>query len=260
MKRSNRSRRAWPARGARRRRRNRAGSGPARPGRSSSARQPRGRAGEALVCQHAFSVAIRSGAVSTRVPSRSKTMVAPSRAVRSAVMRCAFAPAPSRRGKDAPSSNEEADVTDPSSRPRAAVILAAGQGTRMRSPTAQGAAQGRRPRHARPRHRRRRRRSAASGSWWWSAPHSPAVRRARGAAAGRGRGRRAGPAARHRPRGAGAREARSPGFEGDVLVTYADVPLLDAEPIAPLFDAARRRGRSRACWASKPPTPAPTAG
>ena len=125
------------------------------------------------------------------------------------------------------------------SRSRAAVILAAGQGTRMRSPPAQGAAQGRRPRPARPRHRRGARARAASGSWWWSARHAPAVggaRRQRGSARARPRcrTRRSAPATpcwRPRP--------RWPASTATCVVTYADAPLLDA-------DAARRRCSRRA--------------
>ncbi len=66
--------------------------------------------------------------------------------------------------------------------------------------------------------------------------HSPAGGRARQEAPGRGGHRRAGSAAGHRPRGAG-RQAR-PGrlFDGDVVVTYADCPLLTAATIEPLFD------------------------
>ena len=49
------------------------------------------------------------------------------------------------------------------------------------------------------------------------------------------------------------------GFFGDVVVTYADVPLLTA-PTSSRSSTCERRGRIWRCSVSRPPTPAPTAG
>ena len=122
---------------------------------------------------------------------------------------------------------------------RAVVILAAGQGTRMRSPTpkvlhrlagrtlldrAIDAAEG----------------LGAARIVVVAGAHSPAV--ATHAAARLGE---AAVAIQDPPLGTGhavrAAEAALAGFAGDVLVTYADTPLLDAEAVAPLF-AARAGG------------------
>ncbi|WP_269716662.1 bifunctional UDP-N-acetylglucosamine diphosphorylase/glucosamine-1-phosphate N-acetyltransferase GlmU [Caulobacter sp. NIBR2454] len=122
----------------------------------------------------------------------------------------------------------------PGARPRAAVILAAGQGTRMKSPTpkvlhkvggrtmldhAIDAAEG----------------LGCERIVVVAGTHSPQV--------GAHLARRLGDAAvaiQDPPLGTGhavlaAREALQ-GFEGDVVVTYADCPMLSAQTIAPLFD------------------------
>ena len=128
-----------------------------------------------------------------------------------------------------------ADVSDP---PLAVVILAAGQGTRMRSPMpkvlhrlagrtlldrAIDAAEG----------------LGAERIIVVAGAHSPAVvEHAR---------RRLGDAAiaiQDPPQGTGhavrAAEDALRGFEGDVVVTYADTPLLDAEAVRPLREARRK--------------------
>jgi bifunctional UDP-N-acetylglucosamine pyrophosphorylase / glucosamine-1-phosphate N-acetyltransferase len=131
----------------------------------------------------------------------------------------------------------------PSSPPRAVVILAAGQGTRMRSPLpkvlhrlagrtlldrAIDAAEG----------------LGAARVVVVAGAHSPAVaehaRRRLGADA---------VAIQDPPLGTGhavqAAEASLASFVGDVVVTYADTPLLDAAAVAPLFEA-RSRGADAA--------------
>ena len=144
-------------------------------------------------------------------------------------------------------------------RRRAAVILAAGRGERMKSPTPKvlhriagrtmldmaidaAEALGCEP------DRGGGRRPFAGGS------------RPRRRAAGRGGGRGAGSAARHRPRGAGGAGSALAGFDGDVLVTYADVPLLTADAVAPAARPARRRRRRRGAGLRGRPFRAPTAG
>ena len=116
---------------------------------------------------------------------------------------------------------------------RAAVILAAGRGERMKSPSAQGPAQDRRS-------------DAMLDMAIDTAEalgcdpivvvvgnHSPEVRaHACAARLGEAARRRAGPAAWHRPCGARREDRRWPGFEGDVIVTYADVPLLTAAAVS----------------------------
>ena len=118
---------------------------------------------------------------------------------------------------------------------RAAVILAAGQGTRMRSPTpkvlhkvggrtlldrAIDAAEG----------------LGCSRIVVVAGAHSPQV-----AAHARARLGPDAVAIQDPPLGTGhavrAAEAALKGFSGDVVITYADVPLLDAEAVAPLFEA-----------------------
>ena len=59
------------------------------------------------------------------------------------------------------------------------------------------------------------------------------------------RGLRAGEPARHRRRRVWPRARRSCGHRGDVLVLYADTPLLEAETLARLVARARRRRRRR---------------
>jgi bifunctional UDP-N-acetylglucosamine pyrophosphorylase/glucosamine-1-phosphate N-acetyltransferase len=122
---------------------------------------------------------------------------------------------------------------------RAAVILAAGQGTRMRSPTpkvlhkvggrtlldrAIDAAQA----------------LGCGRIVVVAGVHAPAV-----AAHARARLGEAAVAIQDPPQGTGhavrAAEAALAGFAGDLLVAYADTPLLDADAVAPLF-AARARG------------------
>ncbi|MGC1302374.1 MAG: bifunctional UDP-N-acetylglucosamine diphosphorylase/glucosamine-1-phosphate N-acetyltransferase GlmU [Caulobacteraceae bacterium] len=119
--------------------------------------------------------------------------------------------------------------------PRAVVILAAGQGTRMRSPTpkvlhklagrpmldrAIDAAQG----------------LGAERIVVVAGAHSPAV-----AEHARKRLGEAAVCIQDPPLGTGhavrAAEAALKGFTGDVLVAYADTPLLDAEAVEPLFKA-----------------------
>jgi len=121
---------------------------------------------------------------------------------------------------------------------RAAVILAAGQGTRMRSPTpkvlhkvggrtlldrAIDAAEA----------------LGCARIVVVAGPHSPQV-----AAHARGRLGEAGVVFQETPLGTGhavrAAEGALADFAGDVLVAYADTPLLDAEAVAPLFDARER--------------------
>src|SRR4051812_7882773 len=124
-------------------------------------------------------------------------------------------------------------------RPRAAVILAAGQGTRMRSPTPKvlhkvgGRSMLDRAIDA----------AEALGCQRIvvvAGAHSPAV-----AEHARRRLGEDGVAIQDPPLGTGhavrAAEAALAGFDGDVVVTYADTPLLDAEAVAPLF-AAREAG------------------
>jgi len=121
---------------------------------------------------------------------------------------------------------------------RAAVILAAGQGTRMRSPTpkvlhkvggrtmldrAIDAAEA----------------LSCSRIVVVAGAHSPAV-----AAHARARLGEEAVAIQDPPLGTGhavrAAERALAGFAGDVLVAYADTPLLDAEAVAPLFEARAR--------------------
>ena len=118
---------------------------------------------------------------------------------------------------------------------RAAVILAAGQGTRMRSPTpkvlhrvggrmlldrAIDAAE----------------KLGCSRIVVVAGAHSPEV-----AAHARSRLGPHAVAIQDPPLGTGhavrAAEAALAGFQGDVVVTYADTPLLDADAVAPLFEA-----------------------
>lgn len=118
---------------------------------------------------------------------------------------------------------------------RAAVILAAGQGTRMRSPTPKvlhkvgGRAM------------LDRAIDAAEGAGCARivvvvGSHSPQV--GQHVVARRGEGSTA---VQDPPLGTGhavrAAEAALKDFDGEVVVTYADVPLLDAETLAPLFEA-----------------------
>jgi bifunctional UDP-N-acetylglucosamine pyrophosphorylase/glucosamine-1-phosphate N-acetyltransferase len=122
--------------------------------------------------------------------------------------------------------------------PRAAVILAAGQGTRMRSPTpkvlhkvggrmlldrAIDAAQA----------------LGCSRIVVVAGVHSPAV-----AAHARARLGEDAVVLQDPPLGTGhavrAAEGALASFEGDVLVAYADTPLLDADAVAPLFEARAR--------------------
>lgn len=124
-------------------------------------------------------------------------------------------------------------------RRRAAVILAAGQGTRMRSPL---------PKVLHPVGRRTMLDRAVDAAQALNCDpvivvvgaHSPAVRAAVEARLGSDAA-----VVQDPPLGTAhavqAARARLADFEGDVLVTTADAPLLDAEAIAPLF-AARAAG------------------
>ena len=122
--------------------------------------------------------------------------------------------------------------------PRAVVVLAAGQGTRMRSPTpkvlhrlagrtmldrALDAADG----------------LGAERIVVVAGAHAPEV-----AAHARRRLGDAGVVIQDPPLGTGhavrAAEAALAGFQGDLVVTYADTPLLDAAAVEPLFEARRR--------------------
>jgi bifunctional UDP-N-acetylglucosamine pyrophosphorylase/glucosamine-1-phosphate N-acetyltransferase len=137
---------------------------------------------------------------------------------------------------------------------RAAVILAAGQGTRMRSPTpkvlhkvggrmlldrAIDAAEG----------------LGCSKIVVVAGAHSPEV-----AAHARARLGEGAVAIQDPPLGTGhavrAAEAALKGFAGDVVVTYADTPLLDAEAVAPLFEA-RAKGADLAVLGFEAVDPAP---
>jgi bifunctional UDP-N-acetylglucosamine pyrophosphorylase/glucosamine-1-phosphate N-acetyltransferase len=117
---------------------------------------------------------------------------------------------------------------------RAAVILAAGQGQRMRSP---------RPKVLHPVGGRAMLDHAIDAALALGCArvvvvvggHSPSVRAHVAARLGEGA-----IAVQDPPLGTGhavlAAQAALAGFEGDVLVTYADVPLLTAEAVRPLFD------------------------
>jgi bifunctional UDP-N-acetylglucosamine pyrophosphorylase/glucosamine-1-phosphate N-acetyltransferase len=137
---------------------------------------------------------------------------------------------------------------------RAAVILAAGQGTRMRSPTpkvlhtvggrtlldrAIDAAEG----------------LGCSRIVVVAGAHSPQVAAHAKARLGDGA-----VAIQDPPLGTGhavrAAEAALAGFAGDVVVTYADTPLLDAEAVSPLFEA-RAKGADLAVLGFEAADPAP---
>ncbi len=137
---------------------------------------------------------------------------------------------------------------------RAAVILAAGQGTRMRSPTPKVL------------HRVGGRRlldraiDAAEGlgcSWIVvvAGARSPEV-----AAHAKARLGDSAIAIQDPPLGTGhavrAAEAALKGFTGDVVITYADTPLLDAEAVAPLFEA-RAKGADLAVLGFEAVDPSP---
>ena len=129
-------------------------------------------------------------------------------------------------------------------RPAAVVVLAAGEGTRMKSaiPKVLHAVGGRTP--GRPRGRRRR----SPG------PRPPGRRRRPRAGRGHrapGRGR---PGGRHRRAGASSsapatpsrsRSRRCPRLDGTVVVTYGDVPLLTAETLQGAARRPRRPGQRR---------------
>jgi bifunctional UDP-N-acetylglucosamine pyrophosphorylase/glucosamine-1-phosphate N-acetyltransferase len=137
---------------------------------------------------------------------------------------------------------------------RAAVILAAGQGTRMRSPTpkvlhkvggrmlldrAIDAAQG----------------LGCSKIVVVAGAHSPEV-----AAHARARLGEGAVAIQDPPLGTGhavrAAESALKGFAGDVVITYADTTLLDAEAVSPLFEA-RAKGADLAVLGFEAVDPAP---
>ncbi len=137
---------------------------------------------------------------------------------------------------------------------RAAVILAAGQGTRMRSPTpkvlhkvggrllldrAIDAAEA----------------LGCSRIVVVAGAHSPEVAAHATARLGEGA-----VAIQDPPLGTGhavrAAEAALTGFTGDVVITYADTPLLDAEAVAPLFEA-REHGADLAVLGFEAADPSP---
>jgi bifunctional UDP-N-acetylglucosamine pyrophosphorylase/glucosamine-1-phosphate N-acetyltransferase len=137
---------------------------------------------------------------------------------------------------------------------RAAVILAAGQGTRMRSPTpkvlhrvggrmlldrAIDAAEG----------------LGCSRIVVVAGAHSPQV-----ADHAKARLDAGSVAIQDPPLGTGhavrAAESALAGFSGDVVITYADTPLLDAEAVAPLFDA-RAKGADLAVLGFEAADPGP---
>ena len=135
---------------------------------------------------------------------------------------------------------------------RAAVILAAGQGTRMKSPL---------PKVLHPVGGRAMLDRAIDMAEQLGCErivvvvgtHSPAV-----AEHARRRLGDAGVAVQDPPLGTGhavrAAEAALAGFDGDVLITYADVPLLTAEAVEPLFDL-RKAGADLAILGFDPAEP-----
>jgi len=137
---------------------------------------------------------------------------------------------------------------------RAAVILAAGQGTRMRSPT---------PKVLHKVGGRRlldRAIDAAEGLGCSrivvvAGAHSPQV-----AAMAKARLGDDAVAIQDPPLGTGhavrAAETALRGFAGDVVITYADTPLLDADAVSPLFEA-RARGADLAVLGFEAADPAP---
>jgi bifunctional UDP-N-acetylglucosamine pyrophosphorylase/glucosamine-1-phosphate N-acetyltransferase len=137
---------------------------------------------------------------------------------------------------------------------RAAVILAAGQGTRMRSPTPKVL------HRVGGRMMLDRAIDAAEGLGCTrivvvAGAHSPEVAAHAKARLGEGA-----VAIQDPPLGTGhavrAAEAALQGFEGDVVVTYADTPLLDADAVTPLFEA-RAAGADLAVLGFEAADPAP---
>ena len=132
-------------------------------------------------------------------------------------------------------------------RPAAVIVLAAGEGTRMRSATPKVLHRDRRPHPARPRDRRRPRRSTpstSSSSSGTSATASPRTSREVDAAApwSPTRTRSRAPAAPTEC----ALDALPGDLDGTVLVTYGDVPLLDRRrrctTLLEAHAASRQRG------------------
>ena len=147
-------------------------------------------------------------------------------------------------------------------RPAAVIVLAAGEGTRMKSADPQGPAPDRRPHPARPRPRRRPRHRA----------RAPGRRRAARARPGRRARRRGRPRAPSSPTRTTSRAPGAPSecaldalpadLDGTVLVTYGDVPLLTGETPARPARGARREpaARSTVLTADAAPTRPATAG
>jgi bifunctional UDP-N-acetylglucosamine pyrophosphorylase/glucosamine-1-phosphate N-acetyltransferase len=135
---------------------------------------------------------------------------------------------------------------------RAAVILAAGQGTRMKSPT---------PKVLHKVGGRTMLDRAIDAAQEIGCDRIVVVVGTRSPAVGEHVRNRLGEAAvavQDPPLGTGhavlAAKAALADFSGDVVITYADCPLLDAAAIEPLFDLTWW------CWASRRPIPAPMAG
>ena len=140
----------------------------------------------------------------------------------------------------------------PADPPRAVVVLAAGQGTRMRSPTPK-VLHGLGGRTMLDRAVDVAESLDAQRTVVVVGAHSPEV-----AAHARRRLGDAGVAVQDPPLGTGhavrAAEMALRDFQGDLVVTYADTPLLDAEAIEPLF-AARRAGAALAVLGFEAETP-----
>ena len=158
-------------------------------------------------------------------------------------------------GPDSAPLQERVRVT--TARPAAVIVLAAGEGTRMKSadPKVLHAIGGRTLLgHALAAARGTRRRAPVRRRPARARPGRRARRRGRP----RRRHRRPGRGQGHRPRRPSAPSTRCPGdLDGTVLVTYGDVPLLTADTLHGLVEAHDRRARARPPC-SPPTLPDPT--
>ena len=130
---------------------------------------------------------------------------------------------------------------------RAAIILAAGAGTRMKSQTAEGPAQGRGPADAGPCHRRS---EGGGGRPHRGGDRAGRRRRARLCRAARAAKRRAGQQLGTGHAAAAAGDALKD-FDGELMIAYGDMPLMTAATFEASF--AARRARGWPSWRSVPP-------
>ncbi len=147
----------------------------------------------------------------------------------------------------------------PPAAPASAFCSPPGRGRACARP-AQASARGRRPLHARPRARGAGRGRRRPPSRWWSGPNGDELAAEARRIAPRARNLRAARATGHRPRRSGRPRGARARAADDVVVAYADTPLIRRADAARAARRARRRAPGWPRSASRPPTRQATDG